>query len=229
MEIQNVPVPEPGPDEVLIKLNITGLCMSDVHFCLNDLPVPPMSQFGVRSPGHEGAGIVVKLGANVKNFKLGDRAGLKPIWNVCGSCELCWSDKECYCPSAVYTGLAQTGSYQQYVVSPALYTSPIPEGVSDEIAGPIMCSASTIYRSLIESDLKPGNWACFAGGGGGVGAQGVMLAKAMGFRPIVVDTGDSKRDLATKAAGAEAFIDFKTSKDVAEEVKTIADGKGAHG
>ncbi|KAL9081006.1 MAG: hypothetical protein Q9157_000322 [Trypethelium eluteriae] len=188
-----------------------------------------MSQFGVRSPGHEGAGIVVKLGSNVKNFKLGDRAGLKPIWNVCGSCELCWSDKECYCPSAVYTGLAQTGSYQQYVVSPALYTSPIPEGVSDEIAGPIMCSASTIYRSLMESGLKPGNWACFAGGGGGVGAQGVMLAKAMGFRPIVVDTGDLKRDLATKVAGAEAFVDFKTSKDVAEEVKMIADGKGAHG
>jgi propanol-preferring alcohol dehydrogenase len=82
--------------------------------------------------------------------------------------------------------------------------------------------------SLTESGLKPGNWACFPGGAGGVGIQGVQLAKAMGFRPIVVDTGDDKKAFALKM-GAEAFIDFKTSKDVAGEVKTIADGIGAHG
>ncbi|KAI9688718.1 MAG: hypothetical protein M1822_001075 [Bathelium mastoideum] len=228
IEMQMVPVPEPGPDEVLIRLNATGICYSDLHFALGDLPVPPMSHYGCRSPGHEGAGIIVKLGRNVKNFQLGDRAGLKPIWDTCGACELCWHDKECYCPSAVFTGLAQTGSYQQYVVSPAKYTSPIPEGVSDYVAGPVMCSASTIYRSLVESELRPGDWACFPGGGGGVGIQGVQLAKAMGFRPVVVDTGDAKRDLALKM-GAEAFVDFKTSSDVGEEVAKVADGKGAHG
>lgn len=68
-----------------------------------------MSQFGVRSAGHEGAGVIVKLGENVKNFKLGDRAGLKPIWDTCGSCELCWGDMECYCFKAVLTGLAVPG------------------------------------------------------------------------------------------------------------------------
>lgn len=82
--------------------------------------------------------------------------------------------------------------------------------------------------SLEGSGLKPGNWACFPGGAGGVGIQGVQLAKAMGFRPIVVDTGDEKKAFALKM-GAEAFVDFKTSKDVAEEVKAIADGIGAHG
>jgi D-arabinose 1-dehydrogenase-like Zn-dependent alcohol dehydrogenase len=82
--------------------------------------------------------------------------------------------------------------------------------------------------SLEGSGLKPGNWACFPGGAGGVGIQGVQLAKAMGFRPIVVDTGDEKKAFALKM-GAEAFVDFRTSKDVAEEVKAIADGIGAHG
>ncbi len=120
------------------------------------------------------------------------------------------------------------GSYQQYVVSPARYTSPIPDGVDDFIAGPIMCSASTIYRSLVESGLQPGEWAVFPGGGGGVGIQGVQLAKAMGLRPIVIDTGASKRELCMKM-GAEAFVDFKESEDVAKEVVSIADGVGAHG
>src|SRR6195952_2153261 len=124
--------------------------------------------------------------------------------------------------------LTRPGTYQQYLVSPAKYATPIPDGVSDYVAAPIMCSASTMIRSLEDSGLRPGNWAVFPGGGGGVGIQGVQLAKAMGFRPIVVDTGDDKKAFALKM-GAEAFVDFKTSKDIAEEVKTIADGIGANG
>ena len=120
------------------------------------------------------------------------------------------------------------GSYQQYIVHPARYASPIPEGVSDVIAGPVMCSASTIYRSICESGLQPGDIAVFPGGGGGVGIQGVQLAKAMGMRPIVVDSGSSKKELAMKM-GAEAFIDFKEVKDVGEAVVQAADGVGAHG
>jgi propanol-preferring alcohol dehydrogenase len=72
---------------------------------------------------------------------------------------------------------------------------------------PIMCSASTMVQSLELSGLKPGQWAVFPGGGGGVGIQGVRLAKAMGFRPIAIDTGEDKRELCTRL-GAEAFIDL---------------------
>lgn len=90
-----------------------------------------------------------------------------------------------------------------------------------------MCSASTIYRSLVESNLRSGAWVVFPGGGGGVGIQGVQLAKAMGMRPIVVDTGDSKRKLALQM-GAEAFVDFKET-DATNSVIKIADGVGVHG
>ncbi|KAK5019257.1 chaperonin 10-like protein [Cryomyces antarcticus] len=228
VEIQMVPVPEPGPDEVLLKLNATGLCMSDVHFMLNDWAVPPMSTFNIRCAGHEGAGVVVKVGSEVKGWKVGDRGGVKPLWDVCGQCELCWDGKENYCQKAVYTGLAATGTYQQYITSPAKYTSPIPDGVSDEIAGPIMCSASTMHRALIDSGLKAGQWVVFPGGGGGVGIQGVQLAKAMGMRPIVIDSGSAKRKLALDM-GAEEFVDFREVKEVAAEVIKIADGIGAHG
>lgn len=99
----------PGPDDVLIRLNFTGLCSSDIHMMQGDLGTPPMATFGVRSPGHEGAGVVVKVGANVKNFKLGDRAGIKPLTDTCGSCHLCWDDKETYCKTAIHTGLMTAG------------------------------------------------------------------------------------------------------------------------
>ena len=90
-----------------------------------------------------------------------------------------------------------------------------------------MCSASTAYRSLIEAELKAGDWACFLGGGGGVGIQGVQLAKAMGYRPLVVDSGSDKRKVALEV-GAEAFVDYGELENVAEEVIRVCDGVGAH-
>ncbi|KAH7115041.1 chaperonin 10-like protein [Dendryphion nanum] len=228
LEVQMLPVPEIKPNEVLIKLNATGICHSDLHFMLNDWAVPKMSVFGVKCAGHEGAGVIVKVGNDVKTLKPGMRAGFKPIQDTCGACELCRNGNECYCPAAVLTGLMVDGSYKQYVVSPERYTTIIPDGVSDYIAGPIMCSASTIYTSIKDSGLQPGDWAVFPGGGGGVGNQGIQLAKAMGLRPVAIDSGEDKRKLCIEIAGAEEFIDFKKVDDIAAEVIRICDGIGAH-
>ncbi|KAF2692043.1 GroES-like protein [Lentithecium fluviatile CBS 122367] len=228
LAVEDVPVPEPGPNDVLIKLNTTGICYSDIHYMLCDLPIPPMSSFGVRSPGHEGAGIVVALGSNVTNWKIGDRAGIKPAYDACFDCELCWAGKETYCDQSPQIGLQFPGSYQQYVLSPARYTQRIPEGVDDFIAGPIMCSGSTIYCSIKESGLRPGDWAVLPGAGGGVGHMGVQLARAMGMRVVGVDGGEEKRELCMRL-GCEAFVDFTEVEDVAGEVVGICDGKGAHG
>lgn len=119
------------------------------------------------------------------------------------------------------------GSYKQYVRSPARYTTIIPEGVSDYVAGPIMCSAATMYTALKASGLRAGQWACFPGGGGGVGVQGVQLAAAMGFKPIVVDTGANRKAL-TQKAGAVEFVDFKEVEDPCAEVVKLTGG-GSHG
>jgi propanol-preferring alcohol dehydrogenase len=89
-----------------------------------------------------------------------------------------------------------------------------------------MCSASTAYSSIKESKLRPGQWAVFPGGGGGVGIQGVQLAVAMGLRVVVVDTG-SERGTMCKKYGAEHFVDFKETEDTAAEVVKLTDG-GAH-
>ncbi|KAI4853024.1 alcohol dehydrogenase [Aureobasidium sp. EXF-8845] len=234
IEVQDIPVPEIGPEEVLIKLNVTGLCMSDVHFMMEDWGLPPMqvqrsltnkthiltitrSQFGTKCAGHEGAGVIVKIGERVKNLKIGQRAGLKPIQDVCHTCEYCKTGKETYCLNSVMTGLHIDGSYKQYIVSPERYTSLIPDGVPDEIAGPIMCSGSTAYTSIKESGLRPGQWAVFPGGGGGVGMQAVQLAIAMGLRAIVIDTGAERKEACLKF-GADEFIDFKEVENPVERV-----------
>lgn len=147
--VEDVPVPEPGPDEILLRLNATGICFSDIHYMLEDLPMPKMVEFGVRSPGHEGAGVVVKIGSNVTNWKVGDRGGVKPMWSACLDCELCRDgEHETHCPKTKSTGLSVTGTYQQYILSPANYTSRIPDSVDDFTAGPIMCSGSTMYKSV---------------------------------------------------------------------------------
>lgn len=202
--------------------------MSDIHFMATDWAVPPMSAFSTRCAGHEGCGTVVALGSAVTDWSVGDRAGVKPLMDVCHSCNECWTGKENYCQRGVYTGLVRDGTYQQYIAAPARYTSRVPEGVAGEVAAPVMCSASTMHRALVDSGLKAGEWVVFPGGGGGVGIQGVQLAKAMGMRPLVVDSGEAKRGMAGKM-GAEAFVDFREVESVAEEVKRVCDGVGAHG
>lgn len=112
-------------------------------------------------------------------------------------------------------------------MSPERYTTLIPDGVSDYVAGPIMCSGSTAYTSIKESGLKPGQWALFVGGGSGVGIQGVQLAAAMGLRPIVVDTGNERKTLSLRL-GAEHFVDFQKVNDPIGTVLDLTEG-GANG
>lgn len=184
-----------------------------------------MGSQGTICAGHEGAGVIVKVGERVKSLKVGMRAGIKPILDTCASCDMCRTGQETYCLGAQYTGNQVDGSFKQYVRSPERYTTLLPDGVSDYIAGPVMCSTSTVYSSIKESGLRPGQWAVFPGGGGGVGIQGVQIAVAMGIRPIVVDTGAERKKMCLDL-GAEVFLDFATDDHVAEVVKIT--GGGAH-
>ena len=208
-------------------MSTSGVCYSDLHYMLNDTPAPPMSKFGVASAGHEGCGVVVKLGPSVQNVDLGGRVGIKPIWTTCGSCELCWGDMETHCAKKVNTGLSVAGTFQHYVVADASHVIPIPDGVSDDLAATLMCSAATAYRSVKSSGLAPGSDVVVLGGGGGVGIQVVQVAKVFGFRTIVVDVGDSKRDLSLEM-GADDFVDIGKVADPVAEVSRLTNG-GAHG
>lgn len=216
-----------GLNQVLVRMSTSGVCYSDLHYMLNDTPAPPMSKFGVVSAGHEGCGVVVKLGPSVQNLEVGSRVGIKPIWTTCGSCDRCWGDMETHCAKKVNTGLGVAGTFQHYMVADASHAIPIPEGVSDELAATLMCSAATAYRSVKSAGLPPGSDVVVLGGGGGVGIQVIQVAKLFGFRTVAVDVGDSKRDLALEM-GADHFVDAGTAADPVAEAVRLTDG-GAHG
>ncbi|GAA6008492.1 zinc-dependent alcohol dehydrogenase [Rhodotorula paludigena] len=219
--VEDYPVPSPGPGQLLLKINATGLCLSDHHNMTGDIGIPMMCD----ASGHEGAGVVVALGEGVQDWKVGDRAGIKPLFDVCHECAACRGGDEGLCPKLTATGAFSNGSYCEYIVSPARYTTRIPDGVPDKYAAPLMCSGTTIYTAIKRSGIRAGQWLVLPGGGGGVGHLGITYAKVQGIRPVVIDTGAEKRALCERL-GCEAFVDFKECKDPAEEVKRITGGGG---
>lgn len=144
-KITEVPVEEPGPGQILVKINSTGLCASDKSLIHDE-----WAAFGVAMAdvthgiaGHEGAGVVAALGPGVEEtgqWKLGDRAGIKWIASTCGHCEMCKSPGgETLCINQKNSGFSAAGTFQEYCIADAKYTTKIPDGVSDDEAGPIMC------------------------------------------------------------------------------------------
>ncbi|KAF3037533.1 hypothetical protein E8E12_008229 [Didymella heteroderae] len=203
--VQEVPMQLPTPDQILVKINYSGLCASDKSL-LHDEWAFSMQPSTHGIAGHGGAGVVVAVGANMQDrWQVGNRAGIKWIASVCGRCEFCTNGvDECHCPKQLNSGFTTAGTFQEYVVTDGRYATRIPDGVKDEEAGPIMCGGLTA-----------------------LGHFGVQYAKAMGMRVIAIDGGDAKRELCMKL-GAEAFIDFTTTTDIPAEVTKIT-AYGAHG
>jgi propanol-preferring alcohol dehydrogenase len=132
--------------------------------------------------GHEGAGVVVAVGDNMNHrWKVGDRAGIKWIWSICGECEFCTNGggEELHCPNQKDSGVTAPGTFQQYALSDGRYTTRIPDGVSDEEAAPIMCGGVTAYSACKRSGVRPGQWVVLPGAGGGLGHFATQYCKAM--------------------------------------------------
>ncbi|EDO02318.1 hypothetical protein SS1G_04794 [Sclerotinia sclerotiorum 1980 UF-70] len=208
-KIEQLDTPEPGPGDVLVRLTHSGVCHSDMGVCENSwrgLPYPTQAgQVG----GHEGVGIVQKLGPGTENgrIKLGDRVGIK---------------------NQKISGYYYPGTFQQYALAPANYVTPIPDALDSKDAAPILCAGVTTYSALRKSDAKSGQWVVIAGAGGGLGHLACQIgSRGMAMRIIGVDHG-SKEEL-VKECGAEVFIDVTKFDDkaIAEEVKRVTGGLGA--
>ena len=152
-EVREVPTPEPGPGQVLIRIRASGLCYTDVHETHGDMPM------GLRPPcvfGHEGAGEVVTLGAGVTTRKIGgDRVGVVYFQGSCGRCEWCLRDKGFFCRDFVGTGAHTQGSHAEYMVALANTTMIIPDRVSYEQAAPIFCAGYTVWCGIRIAEAKP--------------------------------------------------------------------------
>ncbi|EME48694.1 hypothetical protein DOTSEDRAFT_19212 [Dothistroma septosporum NZE10] len=226
-KIVELDTPEPGPGEVLINLTHSGVCHSDLGVMTNrwaGLPYPTQpGQVG----GHEGVGKVVKMGpgAEQSSVKVGDRVGIKWISAICDSCPACHAGHDGVCFNQKVSGYYTPGTFQQYVLGPASYVTPIPESLPSDAAAPMLCAGVTVYSALRKSGAKAGDWVVLLGAGGGLGHLAVQIAaRGMGMRVIGIDAGN-KQDL-VKECGAEVFIDHTQGK-AEEEVKKVTGGLGA--
>jgi alcohol dehydrogenase, propanol-preferring len=207
--ITDVPVPKPGPGDVLIKVTACGVCHSDVHAIDGDwtpLPVLPLI------PGHEVAGEIAGLGEGVSGFDIGQRVGVPWLYSSCGHCEFCLAGMETICKSAEATGYSKPGGYAEYVVASAAYIGHLPDDCNMYEIAPILCAGVTTYRGLKRSQVKPGQWMAVVGIGG-LGHIAVQYARAMGMRVAAVDVADEKLALA-KSLGAEVLVNARETDPV---------------
>ncbi len=224
LEYKDLPVPTPKANEILINVKYSGVCHTDLHAWKGDWPLP------VKLPlvgGHEGAGVVVAKGSSVKNFEIGDIAGIKWLNGSCMSCELCEQGYESNCIQADLSGYTHDGSFQQYATADAVQAAKIPKGTDLANIAPILCAGVTVYKALKTADLKPGQWVAISGAAGGLGSLATQYAKAMGLRVLGIDGGEEKEQL-FKSLGGEVFIDFKKEKNIVEAIQNATNG-GPHG
>jgi propanol-preferring alcohol dehydrogenase len=220
LTIGELPVPEPGGGQVLIKIEACGVCHTDVHAADGDWPGRPKLPF---TPGHEGIGRVVALGRGVRQIKEGDRVGVPWLFQACGLCDYCLSCRENMCPSASYGGYSANGGFAEFCVAPADYVARIPDGLDPIQAGPIICAGVTTYKGIKVADCHPGDWIVVSGVGG-LGHLAVQYAKAMGLKVAAVDVAEDKLSLA-KQLGATLTFNAMT----VDPVKAVQDAiGGAH-
>ncbi|AFR95345.1 alcohol dehydrogenase, propanol-preferring [Cryptococcus neoformans] len=210
--------------QCLVKITHTGVCHTDLHAKQGDWPIPPMNPL---IGGHEGVGHIVAIGANTVNspVKLGDRVGIKWLANSCLTCEACRRGFEMNCDHAELSGYTVDGTFAEYVVSFVNHVTPIPPSLDSAGAASILCAGVTSYKALKVSNTKVGDWVALPGAGGGLGHLAVQYAKAMGLKVVAIDTGAAKEKL-VKSLGADAWVDFKTTKDLVADVKAATGGQG---
>jgi len=229
VQIVERPVVQPSElkaGEVLVKVMYSGVCHTDLHAMLGDWPFPSkLPLIG----GHEGSGFVVAIGAGTSSpIQIGQAVGIKWLGSSCLSCEACSRGNESICSDAKLSGYTVDGSFQQYAVSYAAHVTPIPDSIALDLAAPILCAGVTVFKAIKAANTEPGDIIVISGAGGGLGHLAIQYAiNGFGLRVIALDTGDEKKALCEKL-GAEAFVDFKTSKNLIEELKQVADGKGPH-
>ncbi|MFD3448338.1 alcohol dehydrogenase AdhP [Microbacteriaceae bacterium 4G12] len=218
LELKEVPVPEIGYGEILVKIKACGVCHTDLHAAHGDWPVKPKLPL---IPGHEGVGIVEAVGEGVTSIKIGDRVGIPWLYSACGECEYCLTGRETLCPDQLNAGYSVDGAYAEYCKAPANYVVKVPEHLDFAEVSPIFCAGVTTYKALKISDAKPGDWVAIYGIGG-LGHVALQYAKAMGFNVIAVDIQDDKLELATQLGADIAINGLKV--DPVQEIKEKVGG-----
>jgi alcohol dehydrogenase, propanol-preferring len=216
-KVEDRPKPTPKAGQVLIKVKACGVCHSDLNVRDGLFPFATYP----RVPGHEVAGVVESVGEGVTWPKVGDRVGMPWLYSSCGHCRYCVRGDEILCSEAQVTGVTRDGGFAEYMIAPALYVAPIPEGLEFADAGPLMCAGLTVYNGMRVAGVKPGDRVAVIGVGG-LGHLGIRFAKALGCKVAAIsNTADKEKE--SREYGADKFINSK-DQNVADELRAWGGG-----
>ncbi|WP_201615812.1 alcohol dehydrogenase AdhP [Psychrobacter immobilis] len=221
LQIEEVDIPTPGAGEIVVKMQASGVCHTDLHAIEGDWPVKPSPPF---IPGHEGVGLITAVGEGVTHVKEGDRVGVPWLYSACGHCTHCLGGWETLCERQQNAGYSVNGSFSEYVLANANYVGIIPESVDSIEIAPVLCAGVTVYKGLKMTDTKPGDWVVISGIGG-LGHMAVQYAIAMGLNVAAVDIDDEKLAFA-KRLGATITVNAKNTDPGTYLKEEIG---GAHG
>ncbi|WMH62855.1 alcohol dehydrogenase catalytic domain-containing protein [Mucilaginibacter gossypii] len=154
LHIEEMPVREPGKNEILIKVIACGICHTDLHACQGDWPAKAKMPL---VPGHKAIGYVVALGKGVNKIREGDIVGVPWLYSACGCCDYCYTGWETLCETQQNGGYSVDGGFAEYVVADAQYVAHFPSHIKFTEMAPIICAGVTVYKGLKQTKAKPGN------------------------------------------------------------------------
>jgi propanol-preferring alcohol dehydrogenase len=199
LRLASVPVPEVGPQQVRIRVRACGVCRTDLHVVEGDLE----ARRSPIIPGHQVVGVIDALGEQVSGRRVGERVGVAWLHRTCGICAFCQSERENLCDSPDFTGWTVHGGFAEYLVAPAEFTYPLPDGFDDLQAAPLLCAGIIGYRCLRQTEIR--DWSGARLGIYGFGAAGhvaIQIARARGAEVYVCTRDRDKHQALAEELGA---------------------------
>jgi len=218
LEERELPVPEIGERDVLVRVKAAGICHSDAHYRAGNSPVGPLPI----TPGHEVAGVVEEIGTQVTNVEVGERVCLHYL-TTCGDCHYCTLGSEQFCVEASMIGKYRDGGYAEYIALPGRSAVHLPAEIPFEQGAIMMCSSATSFHALRKGRLHAGESVAVFGVGG-LGMSAIQLAQAMGALDVYAVDINQERLTMAKSFGATP-IDA-SEVDPVEEIRRLSDGRG---
>ena len=219
--IEERPIPTAGAGEVVVRIEASGLCHTDIHAAHGDWPVKPTLPL---VPGHEGVGIVTQVGAGVTLVGEGDRVVIPWLGYACGTCEYCVSGWETLCEGQLNTGYSIDGAFAEYAKASAGYVAIVPHGVHPFDAAPLTCAGVTTYKAVKVSGARTSDLVAVFGIGG-LGHMALQYAKIAGATVVAVDVTADKLAMA-KQLGADYTVNA-AEEDPTQAIKRLGGADSA--
>jgi propanol-preferring alcohol dehydrogenase len=211
LTLEDLPIPQPGPGQVLVRVETCGLCHTDIHAARGEWPVKPSPPF---IPGHEGVGVIERLGpGEMFGLEPGMRVALPWLGYACGVCRYCNTGRETLCPHQLNMGYGINGGFAEYALGYARHVVRVPDGISSADASPLTCAGVTTYKAVKVSGATSASVVAVFGAGG-LGHLAIQYARITGASVIAVDVNPARLETA-REIGAEHIVNPREEDPVA--------------